>query len=292
MATKSNVAYNDEPDAPQLYDEPGTAPTDVNYDAEATKLFDESYTRLSGILGSMQGVDHEKLFAPYREKIAARPTEKAPGRLESFALGFGSKFGAQSAMQRIANARESEGAKEKELMGLEGKILEAQINEQMQKGQTKQALATMKERQMLEHRVGRLVGTEKHEQAMEMERVKGEVRGNIEEIKGSARVKAAQERAKTIASGLGYDERVALKLLDFAMRGRLSRNTLTGRLDITDEDITSSLAEIQEMMDKLPKTEKPGTTPPPAVEAPAGGTKSRARIAAEKIKAARTKKKE
>lgn len=253
------------------------SPTAVDYDEEAAKSINESYDRLSELLGSQEKIDYRAMAQPFFDRINQRQMPQMPGRAEAFASAFGSPEGSQATMQKIATAQASSANKEKDLLDMEGRILEAQINEAMQKGQNSRALALNRERQRLEHHLGRLKAREEQGFKVELEGVKNEQRQKNNQ--------AMLERVKARAgsSGLSFDERVALKIIDASVRAQLARNLLTGKRDLDEEDRNAIIEETLGTLKDLQVPHPSGTKAAPgATQAPAG-KKSRARIIAEKL---------
>ena len=278
-------------------------PPAATSEEQGLKAIQDSYNKLNQLLGGIEGMDYDKMFGPYVEKIKGRPVSKAPGRAEAFARGFGSAGGAQSVMSQLETVRGEKEQREKDLMDAEKMILEAKMSQEMQKGQADRALKTLQATKELDFRLGEVKRKEDEAAFHRKQSFLFGEKGKLEGVKAGYAQKLIQDRARAIGKSLGFDEKMILKLIELTaqplllqLRSQFTFDPLIGPR-LSDEEMegmsntvtTSILQTAQQLAAQLKGPQPAGTPTAPPAAAPGTG-KSRVRIAWEKMQAEKGKK--
>lgn len=223
----------------------------------------EAFASLSTMLGGMQGVDHEKLFRPYIDKIRATPTPEKPGRAESFARGFGSDFGAESVMRQLETARKAEEDKESHALQVEGELLKGKLQQEMAKGQYDRALKTNEANKLLEVKLDQIKSKRALTDWKEKQEFVFGKKAELEGVKAGYAHELIQAKAREMAKARGFDDKLTLKLIDKVtapleaqLKAYLTFNPITGNRPsdqeraqmtaITQDYIAKAIEEILE----------------------------------------------
>jgi len=226
---------------------PPAGPDTVAHEAITTE-----YDKLRALLGGMKGIDFEAKFGPMVQQVKDRPATKLPGRGTTFFAALGApEFTQRSLMQKMEQVGREKEQKDRDLLSLQETITQGQIGEELNKGNFKKALAHSETLAKLQSTLDRV----KRETALTD--YKTRIQALFEEKKGLEGVRASnakdlvQERAKAIAKQMGFDERLSLKLFDLAvqpalmqLRSLLSRNPLTGEMEISPEEIDAAMSQV------------------------------------------------
>lgn len=112
--------------------------TDQEYEAEAKAIHD----RLAAALADVPDVNWEEKFAPLLEQAGKREIPKTLSPWAAFAGGIGAPGATQQALsQSVADNREAVKNRENDILSLKQAILQGDIQQLMQKGNFKKALA-------------------------------------------------------------------------------------------------------------------------------------------------------
>jgi hypothetical protein len=277
--------------------------TSQSADEEAAAAIEASHKRLGDMLGGMQGTNLEQIFAPFMESIKSRQLPKAPGRGEAFVRGFSSPMGAASVMHQLAERHKAEQDQQDQLSDMEGKLLQAKLNKEMSAGDEKKALATLKEKQMLDFKLASLKRDRDVAAWKEKQRMLYGEKGALEEKKGGIAQNLIKTKIQEIAKAANIDPNKLLAIAAapalIAMRARtvsdpmlpetkMPEQELQELSDSTTELIWNYARDLQKEFGTSGGKRGGGTSPPPATTPPAA-TKSRARIEYEKMQAEKNK---
>ena len=274
-----------------------------DYVAEEKGAHDEAYKKLSDLLNSRQDLDYDKLFSPYLEKQGSGPMQREVGAGEAFFRGA-SPQGFKSVMKDIDSRKSQERSRFEQLMETERDIVNAKVNQEMEKGKSAQALKTFQIQKELESKLAGIKEQRQKETWEEKQTTLFGLKAGLEEKKSGLAAQLIDKKARAIADSFHFDEKMRLEFMQQAnkivlakLEANFSRNMLTGERDISDTDMDRLEADAQSQLLELAQTLRAQQPPEPTGPAPAPSSvtpavapsKSRARAAAERIQASRGK---
>ena len=242
-----------------------------------------AYAKLREMIGAMPNLNFEQMYAPLIQQAQQRPVSQMPSAGKTFAAAVGAPETTRSFVQdRMRQIEREKEAKTSDVSELQKQALQGHIQQLMGEGNFKKALAQSEVLAKLESSLGDL----KRKQAMDEWEHKQEVifgkKKELEEQKAGNARQLVRTRARELAKTLGFDERMALKLMDLSveplmaeLRSRFSRNPLTGEMDIQPEDMASWTEKVNETIrtkaEELKQSVKPegGGKVTPSAPAPA-----------------------
>lgn len=221
-------------------------------------------------------IDWSKEYETLSQKNGPAPERKNPGLLSSFAIALG---GGDKALDRqketYDRAHEESTAKWKEIGSMRESAMKGDIQQKLQKGQFKQALAQSEALAHLQATLERSDDTRAHTNKMEEITAANKGKENVARIRADYAKTQMETRLRTLADSYKLDGKVRLAFMSAMssmLARRMSAQDVTGEMSIPQEDLKSAMEEAAHMAETL--SGEDFSVPPPHPSAAGGPAKT------------------
>jgi len=153
-ATPQGAEANTVPDATGI---DADAPAAEPVAAEKDSLIADHYARLNAYLSAQPNINYEERYRSLLGDAEAQPAPRAPGQVQSFFSALGAPEDAPGLLaQERSRAHQAEQAKGAKILSLKEAILNASIQQEMQKGNNSKALKQAEELEKLHAKLGEI----------------------------------------------------------------------------------------------------------------------------------------
>jgi len=246
--------------------------------------------------------EYEKLLEENK-----RPERRGISPFKAFALALG---GGPEAVERLSKRADDENDADdsawRDIMNFKEQALKGDIQQKLEEGKFKQALAQSEELAKMQAGLSRIVDKRKHEQAVELEEKKIAGRKNVAEIKRATAQDAINAKVNSLATAYNLEGKVKeefYKAVFGAMAKRMYAQDITGEQVVSSDDMAGVLeeavdwAEAHTGIDLSTPLGRPGAkTPATTTPDPAGSSlktpADKAKETLDRIRAAKAAKKE
>jgi len=187
-------------------------------DLKARRALDEFDVSMKQLQSMMPQIDYDKTFGHYLQGVKDQPVMRAPGRAESFARAFGSEGGNESVLNQLQQAHQERRQRDQQSLQVEHDILDQKVKQEMEKGNSDQALKALHAKRLLEYQLGAADDERKNKAAMDLEDKKQAGRERLQQMRQTSAMAMAKERIAAAVKAHGGDDKMALKAFDWFMR--------------------------------------------------------------------------
>lgn len=248
-------------------------------DYEEKKAIHDAYAQLEKILiDAAPDVDYEKEYRSLRESHRNRPERKSPNPISAFAIAMGAGEKGLRTMKETEDTRLSEADKKwSDIFALQEASIKGDIQQKLESGKFRQALAQSKVLADLQSTTERIKGKRAHDYAMDLEREKGRSRERVAQIKAQDAQSRLRARLQALADAYkieGNIRRDFFKSMFSALANRMTQQDITGDPVVTTDDLNSVLgqalewAEMNSGIDFTQPMTRPGILTPAGAPAP------------------------
>jgi hypothetical protein len=286
---------------------PAAAPLD-NPDTPEDESEESVISRSMKALGDKlrEAAPHIDFKAEYDKLLEEnkRPERRGISPFKAFALALGGGPQAVDKLSKRANdENDADDSAWQNIMNFKEQALKGDIQQKLDEGKFKQALAQSEELAKMQAGLSRITGNRKHKQEMELEDAKIKGRKDVAEIKATTAREALNAKVNSLATAYGLEgdiKKEFYKAVFGAMAKRMYAQDITGEQVVNSNDMASVLEEAVDWAEEHTGVDlsvplaRPGAKTPAAVTPPAtpGSPEDKAKAVLAKLRAAKAAKKE
>lgn len=220
------------------------------------------YKRLQDMMSQMPDIDFQAKFGSMIDQAKAKPIPQAPGGISTFAAAMGNAgMTHQNLQSRLSEIEKAKSTKNDEIMNLQLEALRGDIDQQMQKGKFKQALAQSEVMAKMQASLDQAKREQVLADKLKLQEDLFGKKDTLAKNNASRAENLVRTKAREYAKSMGFDEKLTLKLMELVsepamavLRASISRNPLTGEQDMDAESMQEGARAVESLIQRLGET--------------------------------------